>query len=84
MDLLRFTKLSAVVALGDGSTFLFDLKQWAVGVFARGRTMSFDASFAGMSVSHRKGERKCNGVITMRISYLQRKPGNDCGQQICK
>ena len=34
VNLFRFAEFTTVVALSDGTTFLFDLEQWAVGVFA--------------------------------------------------
>ena len=34
VNLFRFAEFTAVVALSNGTTFLFDLEQWAVGVFA--------------------------------------------------
>lgn len=46
--------------LGNGPTLLFDLKQWAFGVLARGRAMTFDAGLAtGIGV------RDCAGMCRM-------------------
>jgi hypothetical protein len=45
MDLLGLAKLSAVLALGDGPSLLFDLEQGTVVMLARRRAVSFDARF---------------------------------------
>lgn len=48
VDLLCFPKLSTVFALSDRSTFLLYFEERAIKMFARGRPMAFDASFAGI------------------------------------
>ena len=34
VNLFRFAQFTTVFTLGNGTTFLFDLKEWAVGVLA--------------------------------------------------
>lgn len=48
VDLLGFAEFSTVLALSDRSTFLLYFEEWAIKVFAGGRPMAFDASFAGV------------------------------------
>ena len=47
MDLLCLAKLSAVLALGNGASFLLDLVQGAVDVLAVRRAVTLDAGLAG-------------------------------------
>ena len=46
MNLFCFPQLATVIALGDGATFLLNLEQRTVGVFAVGRPVPLNARFA--------------------------------------
>ena len=46
MYLACFPQLPAMLALGHWTAFFLDLEQGTVGVFAGGRAVAFDTSFA--------------------------------------
>lgn len=50
MYLFCFSEFSTVLALGDRAPLLLDFKQGAVGVFAGGGSVTFDACFADIWV----------------------------------
>jgi hypothetical protein len=45
VDLLGFTEFPTVFTLRNRTTFLLDFEEGTVGMFAGGRTMTFDACF---------------------------------------
>ena len=73
MDLLSFAQFSTMVALCDGTSFLLDLKQGAVGVLAGRGSMTLDAGVTGESLDWVAWGSQI-GIRTKHISSHHRRP----------
>lgn len=67
VHLLRLSKFSTVLALGNGTTFLLNLEQGAVSVVAGGRAVALDACLTDRRVSTMKTMSR-DYMLTMRTS----------------
>ena len=64
-------QLAALLALGYGAAFAFDLEEWSFGVAAGGSSVSFDARFADERwLSAGWGERRCGGTSGYQANFL--------------